>query len=954
MGSKKKVTIGYRYYLGFHAGIGRGPVNELVEIEVGGKKAWQGSVTGNTAITIAQPGLFGGDKKEGGIDGALQVLMGDQSQTAPAGLASMLGGDVPGFRGFMSVYYDGMVSAMNPYIKPWKFRVRRSTAGWDGEAWYPTRAKIELSAGAIHAMNPAHIVYECLTNRDWGGGMDRSRLDDASFRAAADALYAEGFGLCLRWNRGDAVSDFVQEVLDHIGGNLYLSRFDGLFHLTLIRDDYDAASLPLFDEDSGLLGVDEDDNSASAGALNEIVVKWHDPISNESRSWRERNLGAVRADGKVLSESKSYAGLPTAELAGRVAVRELRAASAGLKRFKVRLERRGYRIEPGQPFRIRSLKRGIESMVVRAGRIEDGRLDDATITITAVQDVFGLPASSMTAVQPSGWTPPDATPQAIGVRRLLERTWRDIAQDTDPANLELIDPTACYLQALAVKPTALSQGYAMQVRVGSSEWTEADDGGDFCPSGLLVAALGPADTAFTLTSGSDLDFVTPGGAALIGDEIVRVDSFDYATLSGTLGRGCVDTVPASHAAGARMWFVEDAGALDAAAYSPGTTVQARLLTQTSQGQLDPALAATDSLTLLGRQGRPYPPGQLRINGESYPASVTGDVVLSWAHRDRVMQADQLIDHSVGNIGPESGVTYNLNVYGESGLRIKTLTGLTSTSWTWPSADEMSESGLILNVDLADLHNAVLADAPYAYYQLDAGSTGQAAADSSGNGRDGEWQFGAAGGARHMGVVGGRFALGGQRVVLPAMSPDWAAGISVFALWNPAGLHNWERVIDLSNGMASDNILLARNGSSNQLSFGIWSGSSLGTAINGGVITAGRWQLVGVTVDAQRLAKLWLNGEVVAEQAISMLPNNVTRSSNMIAWSPWNEQTDARIAAVSVFDRGLSDARAQAYWDAVKDQLNKGRLNNQLRFELWSSRAGLESLQRYDVSVSRPL
>lgn len=688
MGSKKSVTIGYRYYMGIHMGLGRGPVDELVEIEVGGKKAWQGSVTGNQSVTIAKPNLFGGDKKEGGINGTLQVLMGGPTQTAPSGLASMLGGDVPGFRGFVSLFFDGQVSAMNPYIKPWKFRVRRSTAGWDGEAWYPTKAKIELSAGAIHAMNPAHIVYECLTNRDWGGGMDRSRLDDASFRAAADALYAEGFGLCLRWNRGDAVSDFVQEVLDHIGGNLYLSRFDGLFHLTLIRDDYDAASLPLFDEDSGLLGVDEDDNSASAGALNEIVVKWHDPISNESRSWRERNLGAVRADGQVLSESKSYAGLPTAELAGRVAVRELRAASAGLKRFKVRLDRRGYRIEPGQPFRIRSLKRGIESMVVRAGRIEDGRLDDATITITAVQDVFGLPASSMTAVQPSGWTPPDATPQAIGVRRLLERTWRDIAQDTDPANLELIDPTACYLQALAVKPTALSQGYAMQVRVGSSEWTEADDGGDFCPSGLLVAALGPADTAFTLTSGSDLDFVTPGGAALIGDEIVRVDSFDHTTLSGTLGRGCVDTVPASHPAGTRLWFVEDARALEPAAYSPGTTVQARLLTQTSQGQLDPALAATDSLTLLGRQGRPYPPGQLRINGESYPANVTGDVVLTWAHRDRLLQADQLIDTAIGSVGPEAGVTYSTRLLkAVDGVELVSDTDISGTTATLSTAYE---------------------------------------------------------------------------------------------------------------------------------------------------------------------------------------------------------------------------------------------------------------------------
>lgn len=672
MGVKKKITVGFRYYMGIHMGLGRGPINELVEVQVGDKTAWSGSATGNQQIIIDKPGLFGGDKKEGGIQGSLDVMMGGPAQTAPSKLASMLGGDVPGFRGVVTLFYDGLVSAMNPYIKPWKFRVRRSTAGWDGPTWYPEKAKVELSGGAIHAMNPAHIVYECLTNRDWGGGMDRSRLDDASFRAAADALHAEGFGLCLRWNRGGSVSDFVQEVLDHIGGNLYLSRFDGLFHLTLIRDDYAVASLPLFDEDSGLLGVDEDDNAATAGALNELIVKWHDPISNEARSWRERNLGAVRADGQVLSETKSYAGLPTAELAGRVAVRELRAASSGLKRFKVRLDRRGYRIEPGQPFRIRSLKRGIESMVVRAGRIEDGKLDDATITITAVQDVFGLPASSMTSVQPSGWVPPDSTPQAVTVRRLMERTWRDIVQGTDPANLALIDPTACYLQSLAVKPSSMSMGYALETRVGSAAWAEADDAGDFCPSGLLASAIGPGDAAFVLASGADLYFVEVGGMALLGDEIVRIDSFDYATLSGTLGRGCVDTVPASHAAGARLWFVEDAGAIDPAAYSPGTTVQARLLTQTSQGQLDPALAAVDSLTMAQRQGRPYPPGLFRIGGAAYPASVAGDVVLTWAHRDRLLQADQLIDAAQASIGPEPGATYSARL-----LRADTLAVLVS-------------------------------------------------------------------------------------------------------------------------------------------------------------------------------------------------------------------------------------------------------------------------------------
>lgn len=682
MGSGKKVTIGYKYYLGIHMGISRGPVNEIVAINAGGKEAWAGSATASSRIAIDRPSLFGGDKKEGGIKGRLDVMMGESTQTAPVELVTMLGSNVPGFRGMLTLYYDGLVAAMNPYLKPWKFRVRRSTAGWDGGAWYAAKAMVPLADGAIHAMNPAHIIYEVLTNRDWGGGNDRSRLHDASFVAAADKLYAEGFGLCLRWTRQGTITEFVQQILDHIGGNLYQSRFDGLFHLTLIRNDYTPATLPIFDEDTGLLGIDEDENAASVGAVNEVVVKWHDPIKNQERSWRERNLAGINADRQILSQTVEYPGIPTAELAGRVAVRELRQSSGGVKRFKVRLDRRGYRIEPGDVFRIKSLRRGINDIVVRAGRIEDGTLAESTITITAIQDVFGLPASSMAAVQPFGWVEPDRTPAAATNRRLVERTWRDIAQTADAANLALIDPTACYVAAIASKPTTMSLGYTLQTRVGTAEYADREEG-SFAPSGAAVTAIGLTDTAFALGSGSDLDLVAVGTAALIDDEIVRVVTWDAATLTGTIGRGCVDTVPSAHAAGAQVLFYEDSYAADPGAYAPTTTVQARLLTNTSQGILDPALAPIDSLTTTQRQNRPYPPGKLTINGVAYPTAIDdldGVLAVAWAHRDRKLQADQLIDTEQASIGPESGTTYNLRIYNHgTGALLQNQTGITTTS-----------------------------------------------------------------------------------------------------------------------------------------------------------------------------------------------------------------------------------------------------------------------------------
>ena len=688
MGSKKAVKVGYRYLFGIHMGIGKA-IDELVAIEVGGKRAWTGSVTSNQRIRINAPELFGGDDGEGGISGSLDVMMGAPDQPVNSRLAAMLGGLVPAFRGVCTLFYDGLVTSMNPYPKAWKMRVRRALTGWDGGVWYPERCVIEMAGGAIKAMNPAHIIYESLTNRDWGGGMDRSRLNDASFRAAADVLHAEGFGLCLRWVRQDSLSTFVSHVLDHIGGNLFVSRQTGEFELTLVRDDYDPESLPLFDEDSGLLSITEDDNSATAGAANEVIIKWRNPIDNSNRQKRERSLAAIQAAGQQLSVTIEYPGIPTAELAGRVAVRDLRARSIGLKRFKVQLDRRGRNIKPGAPFRIRSLSRGIEVMVVRAGRFEDGTLADGKITITAMQDVFGLPATSMTPPQPGGWVPPDTAPAPVAIRRLTEVTWRDLVQTIDAANLNLVDQTTAFIAALAIKPTSLSLGFALESRVGSAAYVRVGQG-DFCPTGLLVAGISSAETSIQLSAPDNLDMVEVGSAALIDNEIVRVDAIDLETLIVTIARGCVDTVPAAHSAGARVWFFEDYVGGDPTEYSSGVSVQVRLRTVTSSGTLAPELAGTDTLALVGRQALPYPPGNLRLNGTSYPTEVTGEVTVSVSHRDRLLQADQLIDTLQGDIGPEAGTEYRFRFY--SGTTLRRTVQQPDTSYTYLLGTEISDGG----------------------------------------------------------------------------------------------------------------------------------------------------------------------------------------------------------------------------------------------------------------------
>lgn len=683
MGSSKKQTVGHRYLFGLHMGLSRGPLDELVEIRVGDREAWNGSITKTSRIFINKPDLFGGDKGEGGIKGWLDILMGDSAQAVLPMLSALHDTPTPAFRGVTTQYFDGQIAANNPYPKPWKMRVRRALAGWDGAPWYPEKAVIRLANGAIRAMNPAHILVECLTNRDWGRGLDRGVLDEASYRAAADALHAEGFGLCLRWNRQSSIADFMQVVIDHVGAAQYTDRSTGRLTLKLLRDDYRVEDLPLFDYDSGLLAIEEDEGGAQDGAINQLIVTWYDPIKDEERQIRVEDLAGIQATGGVASSTTDYKGLPTAELAGRVATRDLTIACSGLKRLKLRFDRRGGVLAPGGVFRIRDPVRGLDNLVLRVGTFDDGKFAEGAISIAAVQDVFGLPATAYLEPQPPVWTPPDRVPQPSPNRRLMEASYRDLATVLNASALAAVPVDAGAVLAVAEQATGLALNYVLTTRVGSGEFTEAGVG-DWCPAAVLADAMIATTTTVQLASGRGLDQITAGTAALVEDEIVRVVAIDPQAQTATLARGCADTVPAPHATGARIWFYDDFAANDPTDYSVGETVQAKLLTRTSSAQLEPALAPVDTIKLAQRQARPYPPGDLKLNGLRYPASVDGDLAVSWAHRDRRLQADQLVDHGQGSIGPEAGTAYVVRLLDAiAGQALDSPAALTGTNYASP-------------------------------------------------------------------------------------------------------------------------------------------------------------------------------------------------------------------------------------------------------------------------------
>ncbi|WP_307734426.1 hypothetical protein [Xanthomonas albilineans] len=691
-GFLSKHTVGYRYFASLQMGLGRGPLNAITAIRVGDKVAWTGSAEGNAAINIDKFDLFGGDEGQGGIVGTAQVLMGERTQQAPDLLQKLLGGATTGCRGVATVLFDGMLCAMSKSPQPWVFRHWRTTQGWDRDPWYPEKALILLrndladlsdypadqrdAMRNIHAINGAHMLVEVATSHDWGRGMDLSELDLDSYKAAADQLYAEGLGLCLRYTRGGSLVDFVQQVLDHISGAQFVSLSTGLLTLRLIRADYNVADLPTFGYDSGLLAI-EDMETSTDEEVNVVIGTYSDPVKREQRQVRARNTGAVQATGSNVVMTRDYPGLPTWQLAQRAVERDLRVKTGGAKNYKVTLDRRGRWIEPAGLMVIHAPEEGLDQLVLRVAKIERGKITDGKIVITCAVDVFGLGALRLSNPPGSVYIPPATDAQPAIAQSAWELSYRDLAHSLSLADLAALPARSGYVGAVGKRPTSSTSDFALAVSTANATYNEVAEV-ECTPYARIAADMARSDQAITihLVGETDLDALNVGQALLIDSEIVRLDAIDLQTHLCTIARGCADTVPAAHPAGTVVWGYEAGLGVDPTLRFFGDTVNLKLLTRTSSDKLDPILATSMSVTLADRAARPYPPACLRINGLGYPDQLYGSLAATWAHRDRTQQSGTLVASDAGSIGPESGTNYTTNWYLDGAL-VRNQSGISS-------------------------------------------------------------------------------------------------------------------------------------------------------------------------------------------------------------------------------------------------------------------------------------
>lgn len=734
--SSTRVTLGFRYSLCLQFAFCHGPVDALLEVQTNNKVAFSGNITGGTGndgqdFIVDARTIYGGDSDEqlesggfGGVYAACTFYKGTDTQNADDYLSGVLGTEIPGHRGVCYLMWKGPSSGnlvynhdlgdptiiftrepflsgyigTSPNLTPINFVLRRlpNLLSGSSDTFY------NINDGDA---NPADILVELMTNDEWGMGLATNLINIPSFKYAQEQLHTEGLGFSGIWDSPRQISEVIDEILGYIDGVIYVDLTTGLITIKLARNDYDVNNLLTFDEDS-IVEVTDFSRPSWDETTNEVVVSYIDRFQKfKERTAIAQDLANSRIQGDIISTKTSYVGVSNKTTASKIAFRDLRVLSLPLARCTLKLNRKGIVLRPGTPFKVVWPDYGISQLVLRATRIRYGEFDKGQIEVDAVQDVFSLSNSVYGDPQESGWV--SSAPSA-----------------TTPSVLDVIEAPYFFsgdsakIKVFVHEPVDNQLSFNTYTSVGSSTGTyvQVDSGDTFTPTGTLnhsySAITDDVDTTNTLTivpsvpnnllflQNFSSDYIKTGeNLFLITDGTKQeVCAFESVTLSGNnyvlhnIWRGLLDTVPQNWSSGARLWFFSYGEGYPGQTFTSGATVYTKVESIVS-AQKSP-LSSPDSINIVARALKPYPPGYFRINGSTSTVNISSgtDITVTWKHRNRVTQGETVVKQFQTDVpDAEARTEYYIKFFNASNTLIKQDT-VTGESYTYTNIDQITDNG----------------------------------------------------------------------------------------------------------------------------------------------------------------------------------------------------------------------------------------------------------------------
>lgn len=729
--SSKSVTVGFKYFASMHYGVCHGQIEAFRGIWFGEKQAWSGFVPIDAPpplIYINQPGLFGGDESEGGVFGWVEFGHGSTEQSLigvesngtydNAGLFAALKDVDTGipvgsvwsqlrnsrynslrpatppfavnYRGLAVVNLHSFCVGNNAYLKEVSFDVERYNTQ---DNWHPTKAKIflGLSGGTteeLYGMNAIHIIWEAYTNTTWGLGNPKTRVNEASFIAAADRIFDEAVGLSTLLADDQTAESFIDEIKEVINATTYDDPITNQFTIRLLRSN-DPVELVI---DSSNATLETYSRKALSQTVNEISASYVNPITEKYQTTTVHDIANIEAQGRSVQIPKTYNGVRSEQLAQKLAQRDLLATAATLASAEVVVDQSAWKLVPGSVVELRwpeGIK--VESLRMRVVDKTQVAYNRPDIRLTLSEDVFGQQQAQFTLPQTPGGGDDSVQPKLFDHFYVWELPFWFIMQSAG-VTVDSVPPEASYSTVLTSDPVlgvVRNSLYSLLQTPTDAVWQPVASG-PITPFAELATDYPAAvqnSLAATGPSAVNYQSVTPGLFFLITDgvheEICQVVSLTGFSILAD--RGLMDTQPRKWLAGASLYFIGLQNfAVDSTQRSMGEFVQYKPVMQTARGERSVYDVPVSSETLQGRFGTPYPPANVQIESSYFPATVsrpssTKDVTVAWSTRNKLLQQTPVqLKWNEGSVTPETGTVFNVELW-QGGTLVGSAYDITGTS-----------------------------------------------------------------------------------------------------------------------------------------------------------------------------------------------------------------------------------------------------------------------------------
>jgi hypothetical protein len=637
--SSEDPIIGYKYFIGFHLIPCLSGVRALRKIATDKKLLWNGNVTTNQTISINKPDLFGGDPPagSGGMAGYVDVMFGESDQPVNEYTGNILnkGKIVPAYRGVMGFVFKRFYVGNSATIKPIKFLLEGDPMG----SWRSDIKFIKQDDVDYDEINPVHYVRHLIASKRDGMSFSESYINDASFDAAAQTIYDEGFGLSIKWTKIKSYSNIFNEIKKHIAAEIYQNPYTGLWEITLIRDDYDTATMVSIGKSNSRLNMFK--KESSSGACNDMTINYNDLSRDRTRSVNQKNPALIDINGgQTVAITNDYPFINSESLARTVCARDARQSATALASIELEITNgAGEGMLKGETFKFTRESEGCVDPVFRVIDINNGSPDNPMVKIKAVEDIFSYGFVTENGNNDNGWDPVVTDPEPITIRSVMEMPY-PLAARKIPEISSVEAPAA--LMVAAARPTQTDIKYTMLTDFNDAGSYKSSGSGSFTPWGLINGAILIEDDQLLYSSSADLDLISLPAMALINRELIEISAIDLVGDMMTINRGCGDSIPEMHASGSYIWVISKSVGSIIDDIAPGDDIDIKLNSINANGSIsDIETLPTDSVAVTSNLSLPYPPANIMLNGENWPSSLTGDIVVTWNIRDRYMQQDRL-------------------------------------------------------------------------------------------------------------------------------------------------------------------------------------------------------------------------------------------------------------------------------------------------------------------------